>query len=162
MIIIILLISFYLEGIISNLLNINFLIPLFTLVSLIIIYQYLYNLKNDYYKLCFIIGLLYDIAYTDTLFLNACLFLFIGFIITKLNIIITNNTFNVIILSILIINIYRILTFIILILINYIDLNFYNLFISIVNSLIINIIYVVILYKITDLISRKKGIYKMN
>ncbi|MBP3461359.1 MAG: rod shape-determining protein MreD [Bacilli bacterium] len=159
MIILILIISFYLEGILSNIGNI---LPLFTLISLIIIYPYLYNLKKDYYKICFIIGLLYDVAYTDTLFLNAFIFLIIGFFIIKINIIMTNNIFNVALISLIVVILYRILVFIILIFINYIDIDINSFFVSIINSLFINILYGMLLYKITDLISKKKGIYKMD
>lgn len=159
MIILILIISFYLEGILSSIGNI---LPLFTLISLIIIYPYLYNLKKDYYKICFIIGLLYDVAYTDTLFLNAFIFLIIGFFIIKINIIMTNNIFNVALISLIVVILYRILVFIILIFINYIDIDINSFFVSIINSLFINILYGMLLYKITDLISKKKGIYKMD
>lgn len=161
MIIIILLLSFYLEGAISSITT-NFLIPLFTLISLIIIYPYLYNLKKDYYIICFIMGLLYDIAYTDTLFLNAIIFLFIGFIILKINIFFTNNIFNTILMSIIIISIYRIITYVFLGFINYINLDITDLIYSIKDSLIINIIYCIITFKISNYIANKKGIYKMN
>ena len=162
MIIFIILISFYLEGILSNIINISFLIPLFTLLSLIIIYPYLFNRKKDYFIICFIIGLLYDIGYTDTIFLNAFIFLLIGYIIHLINIVITNNWFNVMIISLFVITIYRIITYLVLIFINYLKPDIELLKNSILNSLIINIIYIIIIYKITDIISRKKGIYKMN
>lgn len=162
MIIIILLISFYLEGVVSNILNISFLIPSFTVISLMIIYPYLYNLKKDYYKICFIIGLLYDIAYTDTIFLNAFIFLLIGFIISKVNNIVTNNIFNMIPLSILVIILYRTITYTILLFTNYSILSINDLFNSIINSLLLNIIYGILLYKIADIIGKRKGIYKMN
>lgn len=162
MIILIILVSFYLEGILSNIINISFLIPLFTILSLIIIYPYLYNRKKNYFIICFIIGLLYDIGYTDTLFLNAIIFLLIGYIIHLINIVITNNWFNVVIISLFIITIYRIITYLVLIFINYITPNLNILINSILNSILINIIYIIVTFKITDRISRKKGIYKMN
>lgn len=162
MIILITLISFYLEGILSNVINLNYLIPLFTLLSLVIIYPYLFNRKKDYFIICFIIGFLYDIGYTDTLFLNAFIFLLIGYIIYLINIFITNNIFNVTIISIIIIIIYRIITYLVLIFINYLTPDIDLLIKSIMNSISINIIYILFMYKITDLISRKKGIYKMD
>ncbi len=158
MIIVILILSFYLDGLLSNL---NYIFPLCTLISLIIIYPYLYNMKRDYYIISFIIGLIYDISYTDTLFLNAFIFLFVGFLLVKINLIITNNIFNVTLISLFIIIIYRVVVFLILVFINYISFDIQNLIYSIIFSLH-NILYGVILYKITDLISKKKGIYKMD
>jgi len=162
MIILILLISFYLESTLSNIINMNYLIPLFTLLSLIIIYPYLFNRKRDYYIISFIIGLLYDITYTDTIFLNSFIFLLISYIIHLINIVITNNSFNVIIISLIIIIIYRLITYLVLVFINYITPNINTLINSILSSILINIIYIVVTFKITDTISKKRGIYKMN
>lgn len=157
----IVILSFYLEGILSKLISIKFLVPEFTIISLIIIYPFLHNDYKLYYKICFITGLLYDIAYTDTLFLNAFCFLILGYIIKKINIVLTNNIFNISLISIIIITINRLLIYLVLIFINYINPNFNILLFSIVNSLLINIIYAIILFKITDIISNKKGIYKI-
>lgn len=162
MITLIVLISFYLEGILGNIINTNYLIPLFSILSLIIIYPYLFNQKKEYFIICFIIGILYDISYTDTLFLNAFIFLIIGYIISVINIFITNNILNVTIMSIIIVSLYRIFTYLVLIFINYIDKDINMLINSITSSLLINIVYIIIMYIITDLISKKKGIYKMD
>jgi rod shape-determining protein MreD len=153
-------ISFYLEGILSRFTVNSLFVPLFTLISLIIIYPFLFCYKKDYYILCFILGLLYDISYTSTIFLNAFIFLLIGFIIVKLNLFITNNKFNVIILSIFIILIYRIITYIVLIMIGYLKFNINDLINSILNSIIINIIYSYFLFIIIDKISTKRNIVK--
>lgn len=160
MIFTILIFSFYLEGILSRLVDISFLIPLTTLLSLILIYPYLYDSKRNYYIICFITGLIYDIVYTNTLFLNSFIFLLIGYLISLLNIIITNNSLNVIIISLIIITIYRITTYLILVFVDYLNFNILDLFNSIIYSIILNIIYISIMYKITDLISKKIGIYK--
>ena len=151
--------SFYLEGILSKI-NINYLISLTTLMSLILIYPYLFNNKKNYYIICFITGLIYDIAYTNTILLNACLFLTLGYLISIINNFITNNSFNVMIISIIIITIYRILNYFILIFIDYLEFDINSLIDSIIHSLIFNIIYISLIYKITDLISKKIGIYK--
>lgn len=160
MIYIILIMSFYLEGILSKLITVNFLIPLTTLISLILIYPYLNNKKNKYYIICFTIGLLYDITYTNTFLLNASIFLLLGYLITKINIIITNNSFNVILISFIIIMFYRLITYLILLFIDYLEFNINILFNSITYSLLFNFIYISFIYKIMDIISKKRGIYK--
>ena len=76
----ILIISFLLEGIISNFVPINgFLAPLFTLVALIIIYP-LFDEASEYYKYAFVTGLAYDLFYTDTILFHAIIFCFMAFI----------------------------------------------------------------------------------
>ncbi len=162
MIILIILLSFYLEGIVNSFINIDYLVPLFTMLSLIIVYPYLYNKKKLYIMICFITGLLYDIGYTDTLFLNATIFTLIGYIIMVLNKFITNNKFNVALISIILIILYRVITYIILNFINYVNKDINLLLNSIIDSILINIIYIVILYIITDIIANKKGIYKLD
>ena len=155
--------SFIFEGLTSNIAPINSnLLTLFTLISLIIIYPYLYNNHNLYYKICFITGLLYDIAYTNTLFLNALIFILIGYIILKINIFITNSVINVIPISCIIIIVYRTFTYLILIAVGYLNFSVLNIINSIISSLIINIIYIMFIYYITDLIANKKHIDKMN
>lgn len=157
-------ISFYLDGIISNFIstNTNLLNPLLTLVTLIIIYPYFYNNEKKYYFICFLVGLLYDIVYTNTLGLNAMIFFIIAFFIKKINIFISNNSINVSLISIIIISLYRIMSFLILILIGYISFNFNMLIHSITSSLLLNIIYTIILYLIADNISRRKHIIKID
>ena len=92
---------------------------LFTLISLIIIYPYFHNKERNYFILSFLIGLLYDIVYTNTFLFNAIMFLIIAYIIKKINSYISNNYINVAIISLIIIIIYRLIVYLVLCLINY-------------------------------------------
>lgn len=161
---IVIIISFVLEGILSKYIPTNSLLfeLLFTLISLIIIYPYFHNNENKYFGLCFFTGLLYDIVYTNTFLFNAVVFLIIGFIIKKINNVISNNSINVAIMSLIIIIIYRIIIYFILCLISYLNFNIKDLLYSIASSLVLNIIYSAILYLITDYISKKKHITKID
>lgn len=159
MILLIVFISFYLEGLLSNI-SINFLTPLTTLMSLILIYPYLKDSKKEYYITCFSVGLFYDIGYTDTMFLNAFIFLLIGYIIDKISMHIKNTLINTMLLSLITIALYRILIYLTLVFIDYLDFNFNILINSIVYSLIFNFIYILLLYKIMSIISKKRGINK--
>lgn len=154
-------ISFLLDSIISNLINTNsMLLPLCTIVSLIIIYPY-FN-KNDisYLKWIAIIGLLYDIAYTDTFLLNCFLFTILALMVKGLNFFLSNNLLNTLIMTAILIISYRILTYIILLIIGYLDWNGMLLLKSIYSSLILNLIYATLIFLITDLISRRHKIRK--
>lgn len=161
---IITIISFILEGILSKYISIESVLfeSLFTLISLIIIYPYFHNNENKYFVLSFSIGLLYDIVYTNTIFFNAFIFLVIAIIIKKINTIISNNSINVAIISLIIIIIYRILVYLILCLINYLNFNIRELLYAIASSLILNMIYSILLYLITDYVSKKRHIIKID
>lgn len=161
MIILLLFLSFYLEGLFSMFLNVSFLIPLFTLMTLIIIYPFMINYERKYYIICLFTGLLYDIAYTNTLFLNASLFLLLGYITTKLYYHFKTNILNTNIVGFIIILIYRTLTYFLLLFINYIDNDYYELINSILNSILLNLFYITSFYIIVNRLF-KKGIYQNN
>lgn len=155
--------SFIFEGIFSNFISTySFFSPLFVLMSLIIIYPFLINDKETYYKCCFITGLLYDLIYTDTIIVHAFLFLIIGFLITKINLILANNHINVMVMALIIIILYRVILYCLLILTSNVDVNLLNFVQSIYLSIFANIIYIVIMNMITDKISYKFKIYKGN
>ena len=80
MIYLILVISFLLDNLISFFLNTNLLFnPLLSLVSLIIIFRYYHRKdENKYLITSFVLGLVYDIVCTDTVFLNAGIYLLLS------------------------------------------------------------------------------------
>ena len=164
MVIAVLIISFILDSLISNFLPLNSLFaPLFTVVSLIIIYPYFtnHNHKGNYLLTCFITGVFYDLIYTNTI-IHGFLFLVIGFIIMKLNLILSNNYVNVAIMAIIIIIIYRIIAYGLLLITDNLSFNILVLLKSIYSSLIANIIYVVLAFIITDKIATKLKIHRAN
>lgn len=157
--VILLLISFLLEGIISNFVPINgFLLPLFTLMALIIIYP-LFDEHSEYYKYAFITGLAYDLFYTDTIIFHAIIFCFIAFLITRLNLVLSDNYFNILIIVAICILIYRSVTYGLLVLVSNMSFDFITLMLSVVKSLIINLIYSMILFFVVKKCQKK---YKYN
>lgn len=127
-------------SIISLLLDNIFNNSLFTLVSLI------YLKKDKYYLLkCALLGLIYDLFFTDIIILHFSLFLLLGLFINFLNKHIKNKIF----ISIIIITIYQILLFILFNILRYkymsiiefihIFKNYYR--INILYSIILSIIY---------------------
>ena len=144
MIYLILLISFLLDGIVSFIFNNNVMFnTLFSLMSLIIIFRY-YKRREDlkYLITVFVVGLLVDIVYTDTLFLNAGIYLVIGIVIIKYFKLFTYNLLNSIILGFIIISLYRLLNFLALSNTGVISINFYKLIESIYSSIFLNLIYI--------------------
>ena len=87
-------ISFILDNLISNFINHNSLFyPLFTMLSLIIIYPKFNKKDNKYYICSFILGLIYDITVSDTLFLNAFIFLLLLHISSFVKYLVSSHVF---------------------------------------------------------------------
>ena len=128
-------ISLILDGVFSRFFN-----SLFTLISLIFIYK-----KENRYLITLISGFIYDLVYTDTLFLNTLIFMLILLLIEFIFKYIRFNLVNTILVSILIIIIYRTSIYFILFIINYIESDIVNLLYGILYSLI-NVIFTTIIY----------------
>lgn len=160
----ILIVSFILQGILSNFINIdtnifNLLLPI---VALIIIYPYFRKNNRKYFIYAGIYGFLYDLIYTDTFILYAGLFVIIGFIISLLNVIFSNNIINIGFITTIVIIIYRVITYSILVTVNYLNFDIGILIESIYSSLLLNIIYAIIIYFISDKLSYKYRIQKID
>lgn len=163
--IIIILVSFFLDAFSSMYIpiwisNYNVLVPMFTIISLIIIYPYFNNNENNYLITCLVFGLLYDVTFTNTFGLNIALFFGIGFLIIFIDNILSNNLFSLIIKMLIVIVLYDTLTYTILLMLNYIDYGILTLIIKILKSLILNIIYLALTYFIANKISKKYHIKK--
>lgn len=158
------LISFFLDSIVSMFVPIdtNFFVPLFSIVSLIIIYPYFNHREGDYMKMACVLGLCYDFIYTDTLFLHCMLFFVLAQVIRLLNVWFSNNVISVSFMSIIIIVVYRMLEYGILCLIGFLPFDMEFFLKGIYASLLLNVIYCVIVYLITDWVSRKYRILKID
>lgn len=161
MIPIVIIVSFLLDGIFSNFISLdsNF-NALFSLMSLIIVYPY-FNKKNSFFlKICFLTGFFYDFVYTDTIIFNAFIFLLIGIIIIKLNELLGNNPLNNSLMAVIIISLFRCTTYFFLTLTANVITSKEVLLDAITSSLLSNIIYIIIIFIITDNISKKLKIRK--
>lgn len=147
--IIIIIASFLLDYLVSRFINSNMLYPLFTILSIIL------N-KNNSYILCFLVGLIYDIIFTDTLFLNAVVFIIIMFIIKKLYRLFKDTYLTRILIGIISILLYRIMTYIILIITMYSSFDVYFLLQGLYSSILINLIYLFIFSYLVGIIKKEK------
>lgn len=157
-------ISFLLESIVSNFISLDsqLFMPLFTLVSLLIVYPFFNKKESDYLKLCAITGLFYDIVYTDTLLFHLLLFVMLGYLITKINNVVNTNFISICFMIPIIIILYRILSYSILCLSGFLLFDWANLGESIYSSLLLNIIYGEFIYIITDRVAKKHKVYKVD
>lgn len=161
MIVFISILSFLLDGILSRyILPTTLFLPLFTIVSLVIIYPYFNNNNLKYFRYVAIIGLLYDITYLNTLFFNFFIFVMIGFIIGLFNYLLSNNLYTSTIITIIAIILYRIINYLFVVIFKNQPFDFMNLLESIYSSLLLNIIYCIIIYITTELYSKKHKILR--
>lgn len=157
--IIYLVISFLLEGIMSNIFpstlsNISYFTTIYIIISFAIIYPYFDNDKK-FFIFIFIFGILFDILYTSTIFVNTFIFIIIGIVIKILYNILPGNVFMTNIISYVGIIIYHILSFIILMITGYGDYSIILLFNIIIHSIFMTIIYTSISYFIMKFMYNK-------
>lgn len=155
MIYIAIIISFILESIFSIVIpKSSLLIPLFVITALSMLYPYFKNKNLNYIIICMICGLIYDIIFTSTLFINT-----ISFGLSSVFIIVIYNYIHYNIYSSNIINViniifYRIISYLIYTMV--LDVNFSNyiLFTGVYSSIIFNIVYGFVFFVIIEKISK--------
>lgn len=158
------LISFILDGVLSLLMNQDSIyISLLSIMALIVVYPYIKD-KQRIVIMGGIVGLLYDVVYTQTLFLNTILFCFLALVVLLFYKYIPINIVNSYVLAILLILLFRILSYLALIFYYELSFNWEVLFKSIYSSLITNLLYLTIMPFILGKIEgkrRKKRLLKI-
>lgn len=154
--------SFLLDGVLSNHLAFNLVDPswfktIYSIIALVIIYNYFDN-KTKYTLILLVLGIFFDIVYTNTFILNIIIFLVIYMVLSNLDYLMPNNIITINIKSVTCISIYHIVTYIILLLSNYNDYSIKLLFIILIRSLIMTIIYTTISYLIMNKIYDDKRV----
>ena len=158
--IIIMIISLLFDGLLTNYLpylvnDLSYFTPLLTLISIFIIYPLYRKQEKKYFISIFVLGLVYDLFYTNLLFFNAVLFVFIGFIIRFIVKNFELSYIKIIIYVILIVISYELLTALFLGIYNIVPISIDNLIYKIIHSLILNIIYGEILFIIMKLLPKR-------
>lgn len=158
-VIIINIISFLLQGIISNYLNYTISNPsllstIYTIITIVIVSKY-FDDERKYYLLAVSFGLLYDLVYTNTFILNAILFLTIAIMARHLTKLLSDSILSINIITLISIFAYHILSFIILVIISYNTYNLKLLLTICTHSIIMTIIYTSLIYYLIDYIFKK-------
>lgn len=155
-------ISFLLDSIISNILPFNLIDPsyfktIYSVISLVIIYNYFDN-QRKYLSILIVLGIFFDIVYTNTFILNIVIFLIIYIILSKIDYMITTNIFTINLKSIICVSSYHIFTYIILLLSHYNSYDLKLLGLILIRSIIMTIVYTSISYLIINKIYEHKKI----
>ena len=147
MIYLVLAISFILECIFSNLVNVSSIfIPLFLITSFTILYPFFKKENHSFLITITIFGLIYDIIFYNSTFINTITFFICGLTIKFAYNFYKYNIFSSNIINVFTIIIYRIISYILLFLIGYMNFNISYLLKGIYSSIIVNVIYGIILY----------------
>lgn len=152
--------SIFLDGLLTNYLPysqncLSLFTPLLTVVSFILIYPFYRKKIKKYYLTSIIIGLIYDLLYTNSLFINAILFLIIAYVTKLIYKNIEVNCFNIIFFVIVIICLYEGLNAIIIIIFNLVPMTLESIIYKIIHSLLLNILTTEIAFIIIKKIPKK-------
>lgn len=158
--IIIMIISLLLDGLLTNYLpylvnDLSYFTPLFTLISIFIVYPLYRKKEKEYFISIFILGFVYDLLFTNLLFFNAVLFAFIGFIIKYIIKNFELGYIKIIIYVLLIVIFYESLTALFLGVFNIVPITIDRLIYKITHSLLLNIIYSELLFIIIKLLPKR-------
>lgn len=154
MIIIITILSFLLEFTLNKTLFNTILVPLTVLTTLIITETY-FKKQKKYYVYAFITGFIYDTLYTNTVLINAVLFMNLAVFTKYINKNITNNPLRLLINIILSIMIYQLMTYFIHLIIDVEKLNIKDLLEGLYKPLILNILYGYAIYYLIIFLNKK-------
>ena len=158
--IIIEIISIILDGLLTNFLpylvnDLSLFTPLFTIVSIFIIYPLYRKKEKKYFCVIFVAGFIYDLMYTNLLFFNVILFIIIGLLSRYIQKNYEVSYLKIMLYTIIIIVFYESLTAFILFTYNMVPVSLEKVIYKITHSILINIIYVEILYYIINKIPNK-------
>ena len=135
-------ISFVIDAILSILID-NF-IPL-TIVSTIAFLSY-YKNDDAILRKILIVGILYDVVYTNTIILNSLAFYMLYIVSLLFNQKFKKNLFNLLILNILLLIVYFSITYLILTLYQVINISIVSILKDILNCALFNTFYLSIIY----------------
>ena len=153
-------ISFFLDGFISNyistdIINPSYLRTIYSVVSLVVIFNYFEN-KTKYLYLLVVLGILFDIVYTNTFLVNIVIFFVIYLFLSIIDYYLPNNLFTINLKSLISVAIYHIMSYLILLLAHYHNYNSRILSLILTRSIIMTVIYTTISYLVIKKIYDKK------
>lgn len=157
--IITLLLSTFIQGTISNYLgytynSLSIFSTIYVLIALLILNPYFENRKK-YFTLLIIFGLIIDIAYTNTFFLNTFLFIICYYISKTFHNFIPYNWLTVSVSNLLCISLYHVMSFLLLTILKYDTYTISNLTKILSHSILMTIIYSIIVYTVINFINKR-------
>ena len=157
--------SFILDIILSNVLpfmkgDLSIFTSLFVPITIYLIYPFYKNQELKYYIESFIIGIIYDLIFTNLLFLGGVIFLIISLVSVKIYKNFIVDKYKNIMYVFLIIILYEFLVASIFLIFNLVPICFYDFVYKISHTLLINVVYGFLLYEIIGSGSRQKKLFR--
>ena len=145
--------SFILDIILSNVLpfmkgDLSIFTSLFVPITIYLIYPFYKNQELRYYIESFIIGIIYDLIFTNLLFFDGVIFLIISLVSVKIYKNFIVDKYKNIMYVFLIIILYEFLVASIFLIFNLVPISFYDFIYKISHTLLINVVYGFLLYEI--------------
>ena len=157
--------SFILDIILSNVLpfmkgDLSIFTSLFVPITIYLIYPFYKNKELRYYIESFIIGIIYDLIFTNLLFFDGVIFLIISLVSVKIYKNFIVDKYKNIMYVFLIIILYEFLVASIFLIFNLVPISFYDFIYKISHTLLINVVYGFLLYEIIGSGSRQKKLFR--
>ena len=157
--------SFILDRILSNVLpfmkgDLSIFTSLFVPITIYLIYPFYKNQELKYYIESFIIGIIYDLIFTNLLFFDGVIFLIISLVSVKIYKNFIVDKYKNIMYVFLIIILYEFLVASIFLIFNLVPICFYDFVYKISHTLLINVVYGFLLYEIIGSGSRQKKLFR--
>lgn len=157
--------SFILDIILSNFLpfmkgDLSIFTSLFVPITIYLIYPFYKNQELKYYIESFIIGIIYDLIFTNLLFFDGVIFLIISLVSVKIYKNFIVDKYKNIMYVFLIIILYEFLVASIFLIFNLVSICFYDFIYKISHTLLINVVYGFLLYEIIGSGSRQKKLFR--
>ena len=157
--------SFILDIILSNFLpfmkgDLSIFTSLFVPITIYLIYPFYKNQELKYYIESFIIGIIYDLIFTNLHFFDGVIFLIISLVSVKIYKNFIVDKYKNIMYVFLIIILYEFLVASIFLIFNLVPICFYDFIYKISHTLLINVVYGFLLYEIIGSGSRQKKLFR--
>ena len=157
--------SFILDIILSNVLpfmkgDLSIFTSLFVPITIYLIYPFYKNQELRYSIESFIIGIIYDLIFTNLLFFDGVIFLIISLVSVKIYKNFMVDKYKNIMYVFLIIILYEFLVASIFLIFNLVPISFYDFIYKISHTLLINVVYGFLLYEIIGSGSRQKKLFR--
>lgn len=166
-VVIISIISLVLDGILTNFLpymvnNLTFFTPMFTIISVFLIFPLFCDDYKKYLIYIFILGVIYDLFYTNLFVYDGIIFLLFGLITISIYKNFEVTKFRLLLYIVLFICLYEFIFAFVILLFQLVPISFSKIFYKIGHSIIINLIYGEFVYLIINLLPKKYHTKKIN
>ena len=157
---IITLISLIVDGVLSNFLpflegDLSYFTPLCTIISIFFFYPFFRKEKKRFYISIFLLGIIYDLCFTNLLFWNALLFLVLAVISKYLYKNYGIGPLKILLYTAILVVVYESLNALIIFTFQLVPITFPKLLYKITHSYLLNVIYMEIIYFILKVLPKK-------